>query len=53
MARASDIGLCSEMFGGFRHGFVFGDTLWLWVYGSALGVGFVRSEKHCEYRNAR
>jgi len=40
MAPASDIGLCSEMFGGFRHGFVFGDTHWLRVYGSALGVWF-------------
>jgi len=53
MAPASDIGWCSQMCGGFTHGFIFGDTLWLRVYGSALGVWFVGSGKHCECRNAR
>jgi len=38
MARASGIGLSLEMRWRFGHGFVFGDSLWLWVYGSASGV---------------
>jgi len=45
MALASGIGLCSEVCWGFRHGFVFGDSLWLRVNGSALGIWFVRSGK--------
>jgi len=57
--------VASDVRFGCGHGFVsrdslwlrirfgFGHSLWLGVYGSALGVLFGRLGKHCECRNAR